>query len=896
MLRRQDLTMSSGRIFSFHAHMRSSVTRKSLIIAACVTFLSILSSHQLYAAGTADDEHMVVEAKELINNQDADTVTANGNVQIFYKGRALEADRVIYNRKTQQIFAEGNAKLTERDGSVVRAERFELTDDFKVGFINSLQYDALNDTQMSAPHAEMVGDTRVYDKGTYTACAACKDDPSKPRLWQVRAKRIIHNAKEKTVYYEDASMELLGVPIAYFPYLTQPDPTVKRRTGFLMPSVMYGSYLGTGYKVPFFWEISPDTDLTLTPSYYSNGIPYLTGVFRKQFENGNVMLRADGAYLDQKARDLFSPAPYGARNRAFRGVIQSVGEFDLNDRWKAGWNGAYFTDRYFMQDFGMYSTLNNMFFFRESQSKAYLTGQGPRSYFDMQAMYFQGLLPGDIQAQLPTTRPMIDYNRTFDVDPAKTGGIGGQLEVDSNFNSVSETLANYQSIQPTTLDSGGGPTGGKAYNLYNVCQTYSPNANPNLSQCLLRGVGGNYNRGAVSANWKRKFIDPTGGVWQPFAFTRMMGSYLDYNTTTTDNIYNAQNLPISNYNQNYFIPGQNNTFRGQVTPGAGVEYRYPLLAHSPLGDVVVEPIAQLIARPNQTSIPSLVNLDAQSLVFDDTNLFDWNKFSGYDRFETGTRINYGGQGTMNFANGGFINAMVGQSQQVAGNNAYAMADAANVGLASGLNTRTSDVVGRLTVAPASFFSLTSKGRFDKDTFDVRRIDLLASLNLNPVTLGIQYANYYQQPQIGFNYLRRGISTSARWDVTKNYFLNGSVTLDMSRGGPYEQYYNNPLGVYYNNFLSAAALNQPLPTLSFSTVTPKSSFYSSAIWGVGGGYTDECLTATLNYSSIYQPWYTGKNYNQTVYLSVNFRTLGEMKFQNNIGKLMNDGLSSAISSH
>jgi len=896
MLRRQDLTMSSGRIFSFHAHMRSSVTRKSLIIAVCVTFLSILSSHQLYAAGTADDEHMVVEAKELINNQDADTVTASGNVQIFYKGRALEADRVIYNRKTQQIFAEGNAKLTERDGSVVRAERFELTDDFKVGFINSLQYDALNDTQMSAPHAEMVGDTRVYDKGTYTACAACKDDPSKPRLWQVRAKRIIHNAKEKTVYYEDASMELLGVPIAYFPYLTQPDPTVKRRTGFLMPSVMYGSYLGTGYKVPFFWEISPDTDLTLTPSYYSNGIPYLTGVFRKQFENGNVMLRADGAYLDQKARDLFSPAPYGARNRAFRGVIQSVGEFNLNDRWKAGWNGAYFTDRYFMQDFGMYSTLNNMFFFRESQSKAYLTGQGPRSYFDMQAMYFQGLLPGDIQAQLPTTRPMIDYNRTFDVDPAKTGGIGGQLEVDSNFNSVSETLANYQSIQPTTLDSGGGPTGGKAYNLYNVCQTYSPNANPNLSQCLLRGVGGNYNRGAVSANWKRKFIDPTGGVWQPFAFTRMMGSYLDYNTTTTDNIYNAQNLPISNYNQNYFIPGQNNTFRGQVTPGAGVEYRYPLLAHSPLGDVVVEPIAQLIARPNQTSIPSLVNLDAQSLVFDDTNLFDWNKFSGYDRFETGTRINYGGQGTMNFANGGFINAMVGQSQQVAGNNAYAMADAANVGLASGLNTRTSDVVGRLTVAPASFFSLTSKGRFDKDTFDVRRIDLLASLNLNPVTLGIQYANYYQQPQIGFNYLRRGISTSARWDVTKNYFLNGSVTLDMSRGGPYEQYYNNPLGVYYNNFLSAAALNQPLPTLSFSTVTPKSSFYSSAIWGVGGGYADECLTATLNYSTVYQPWYTGKNYNQTVYLSVNFRTLGEMKFQNNIGKLMNDGLSSAISSH
>ncbi|MFM9162376.1 MAG: LPS-assembly protein LptD, partial [Methylocystis sp.] len=133
--------------------------------------MCIIALTPAQAAGTAEDENMVVEAKELINNQDTDTVTASGNVQIFYKGRALEADRVIYNRKTQQIFAEGHAKLTERDGSVVRAERFELTDDFKAGFINSLQYDALNDTQMSAPHAELVGNTRVYDKGTYTACA-----------------------------------------------------------------------------------------------------------------------------------------------------------------------------------------------------------------------------------------------------------------------------------------------------------------------------------------------------------------------------------------------------------------------------------------------------------------------------------------------------------------------------------------------------------------------------------------------------------------------------------------------------------------------------------------------------------------------------------------------------
>ena len=826
---------------------------------ACVRVIALLALLLLpttLAASDAMPERMVVEADEMVYNQDAKTVSANGHVRVLYKGKVLEADRVVYNQGAQQIFAEGHAKLTETDGSVVRAQRFEFTDEFKAGFIESLQYDTTNQTHMSAPRAEHVDDFTVFNKGTYTACEACQDNPARPRLWQVRAKRVIHDAKEKMLYYEDASFEFLGTPIAYMPYLSQPDPSVKRKTGFLMPSLAYAGFVGAGVKLPFFWNIAPDTDLTLTPTYFSQGgIPYLSGEFRKRFDNGEVMLRADGAYINDTAKQNFAAAPYGARDRSFRGMVQSRSNFDLNDRWKTGWDGAYFTDRYFMQDFGLYNTLNNNFFFRESSSTLYLTGQGPRSYFDMRGYFIQGLLPGDIQAQMPVTHPMTDYNRIFDIDPEKTAGIGGQIEVDANFNSVSANLPNYQSIQPQTLDS--------QYTLYNVCQIYSPNKDPNLSQCLLRGVGGNYNRGVASAMWKRKLIDPAGGVWTPFAFTRLMGSYLDYNESGTYPVYNNANQPIPNYNQSFFIPGQNNSFRGQATPGMGFDYRYPVLARTPLGNIVFEPITQLIARPSQTSIPSLVNLDAQSLVFDDSTLFEWSKYSGYDRFETGTRLNYGGQATMSFSNGGFINAMAGQSQQVAGPNAYSMADAANVGLASGLNTRTSDYVGRLVVAPASFLNFTAKGRFDKNSLDARRIDLLATINLNPLSLGIQYANYASQQQIGFDVRRQGLSTSARWDVTKNYYLNGSVTFDMSRGGIY-------------NALYAQSAN--------------SSFFASALWGVGGGYNDECMNVAMNYSSIYQPWYTGSTRNDTFYLSINLRTLGEAKFNASPGRLMNDGIS------
>ena len=95
-------------------------------------------------------------------------------------------------------------------------------------------------------------------------------------------------------------------------------------------------------------------------------------------------------------------------------------------------------------------------------------------------------------------------------------------------------------------------------------------------------------------------------------------------------------------------------------PGVGLEYRYPLISTSAFGQQIIEPIAQLIVRPNEV-IPKLQpNEDAQSLVFDETNLFAWDKYSGYDRIEGGTRLNYGAQYTANFANGGYANIVGGE--------------------------------------------------------------------------------------------------------------------------------------------------------------------------------------------------------------------------------------------
>ena len=65
-------------------------------------------------------------------------------------------------------------------------------------------------------------------------------------------------------------------------------------------------------------------------------------------------------------------------------------------------------------------------------------------------------------------------------------------------------------------------------------------------------------------------------------------------------------------------------------PAVGLEYRYPFINVQPWG-TTIEPIAQIIARPNETYAGKLPNEDAQSAVFDASNLFAVDKFSGYDR-------------------------------------------------------------------------------------------------------------------------------------------------------------------------------------------------------------------------------------------------------------------------
>ncbi|WP_460290795.1 LPS-assembly protein LptD, partial [Bradyrhizobium diazoefficiens] len=337
----------------------------------------------------ANDNQMLVQATEVDYDYNNSRVSAVGNVQLFYNGTSVEADKVIYDQKTKRLHAEGNIRMTDADGKITYAEIMDLSDDYRDGFVDSLRVDTADQTRMAATRADRSsGNYTVFDNGVYTACAPCKDDPKKPPLWQVKGARIIHDQQEKMLYFETAQLEFFGVPIAYMPYFSTPDPTVKRKSGFLMPGYFPGTTnTGFGAEVPYYWAIAPDMDATFTPRFMSRQGALLQGEFRQRLIDGAYQIRAYGIYqLDPGA---FAGQP---GDRQFRGAIDTKGQFALNDKWVWGWDGVLMSDYYFFSDYRLAAYRDPLGSFlnlpTDAISQLYLTGVGNRSFFDARTMYW----------------------------------------------------------------------------------------------------------------------------------------------------------------------------------------------------------------------------------------------------------------------------------------------------------------------------------------------------------------------------------------------------------------------------------------------------------------------------------------------------------------------------
>lgn len=758
----------------------------------------------------AQVDQLVVDADELVYDNDGNTVTAKGDAKLYYKGKILEADRVTYNRTTGRVIAEGRPRLTDPGRQIVYGDRFELTDDFRDGFIQSLRLETVDKTYFSSPRAERIGgNLTIFERGIYTACEPCKEDPSKPPLWQVKAKRIIHNREEAVVYYENASFEVAGVPVAYLPYFSTPDGTVNRRSGFLTPSYLASSSLGVGVSVPYFFNLAPNYDLTLTPTYYSRQGLMAQAEWRHRLEHGVYSITMAG--IDQNDPGAFLPAPDGSGDQVLRGYAETIGKFKINKDWNWGWNVALISDKWFLQNYRISSPTETRIgtLRRESTSTAYLSGNGDHSLFDARGYYFKSLLSNDPQEKQGFVLPVVDYDRRF----KGPGELGGEIWLNTNFTNVSRLEVDYG-----RLESG-----------------FDCDSAPNSANCFLRGLGGSYSRLTTELGWRRTFIDPFGQSWTPFSSIR---ADVAGTTLFTDSALNSTQSSI-------FEAGNEGTGRAQGTVGA--TYRYPFLAVSKFGSHIMEPIIQLISRPDEMNIGQMPNEDAQSLVFDDTNLFSINKFSGYDRSEGGIRMNVGGQYTINFNDGAYFNFLAGQSIHLAGTNSYSEPGVALEGMQSGLDKPASDYVARTQFVPSRNYTLSARGRFDESTLDPKRVEVEAQAKYGRISTGVLYANYDAQPQVGIDNRREGMALTGSFDLTQYWSINGAALVSMSR------------------YLS----------------DPDAERFYPAGYSAGIAYSDECTDVSLSYIGKEILGDGTPETGETIWLRVVLRSLGSAQLRRSL---------------
>jgi LPS-assembly protein len=169
-----------------------------------------------------------------------------------------------------------------------------------------------------------------------------------------------------------------------------------------------------------------------------------------------------------------------------------------------------------------------------------------------------------------------------------------------------------------------------------------------------------------------------------------------------------------------------------------------------------------------------------------------------------------------------------------------MGGSTNTGLNSGLDTRLSDYVARLSYQPNSIYSFTSRFRLDKEDFTVQRLELEARANFDRWSVTALYGDYAPQPALGFLNRRQGILTTGSVKLDANWVLLGGARYD----------------------LFAGQFNQTR---------------------IGLGYVDDCLILALNYITSYS--YSGNPVtDHTIMLQLSLRTLGGTAVSQGVGSV------------
>lgn len=307
---------------------------KTTISALALAVGLLMAPVQPSAQDTRNDKVILIADSVFL--QGSNLLTATGNVEAIYSETTLTASKIVYNGRTDNISIEGPIEITDPSGAQIIAEFAELDADLQNGLIESARLVLNDQLRIEADQLRRIeGRESQLLNATATSCKTCAD--GQPPLWQIRARRVVHDQDEKQLYFDDAQFRLMDVPVFYVPRLRLPDPTVERATGFLTPSLRSRSRLGLGAKVPYFIALGDHKDLTLTPYIAANSTT-LEWRYRQAFKAGEIAF--EGA-LSKDSISTFSSRAY----------VFGTGQFDLRNDYKLSFGIQRVSDSAYLADY-----------------------------------------------------------------------------------------------------------------------------------------------------------------------------------------------------------------------------------------------------------------------------------------------------------------------------------------------------------------------------------------------------------------------------------------------------------------------------------------------------------------------------------------------------------------
>ncbi len=350
-------------------------------------------------AQTPDAATLVADRVSVSGNA---TLIAEGGVEVFFRGQTLRASRVTYDRDTDRLLIEGPLVLDSGKGEVLLADQADLAADLTEGVLNSARFVLNSQLQLAAQ--QIFRTQGRYTELTNTVASSCQVCASNPTpLWEIRARRVVHDQVEKQLYFERATLRLGGVPVVYLPRLRMPDPSLARANGFLTPELRTTSGLGTGLKLPYFLTLGASRDVTVTPYLSTKGGRTVELRYRQALRSGAFEINT------ALSRDELRPG-------ATRGYVLATGAFAVRDGFALGVRLERVSDPAYLLDYGLTDS-------DRLDSRVELTRTRRNEYISARLVSFQSIRQGEDNATIPSLLGDVTFHRRFSGGPL--GGEAG---------------------------------------------------------------------------------------------------------------------------------------------------------------------------------------------------------------------------------------------------------------------------------------------------------------------------------------------------------------------------------------------------------------------------------------------------------------------------------------